>query len=49
MIAFFGSRLQMGIQTVLDTVKFDEMISDADYIITGEGKAGFPRVFAARL
>ena len=22
MIAFFGSRLQMGIQTVLDTVKF---------------------------
>ena len=38
MIAFFGSRLQMGIQTVLDTVKFDEMIADADYIITGEGK-----------
>ena len=38
MIAFFGSRLQMGIQTVLDTVNFDEMIKDADYIITGEGK-----------
>lgn len=38
MIAFFGSRLQMGIQTVLDTVKFDEMIADADYILTGEGK-----------
>ena len=38
MIAFFGSRLQMGIQTVLDTVKFDEMIADADYIFTGEGK-----------
>ena len=38
MIAFFDSRLQMGIQTVLDTVKFDEMIADADYIITGEGK-----------
>lgn len=38
MIAFFGSRLQMGIQTVLDTVKFDEMIQDADYILTGEGK-----------
>ena len=28
----------MGIQTVLDTVKFDEMIADADYIFTGEGK-----------
>ncbi len=33
---------QMGIQTVLDTVKFDEMISDADYIITGEGKLDSP-------
>lgn len=38
MIAFFRSRLQMGIQTVLDTVKFDKMIEDADYIFTGEGK-----------
>ncbi len=38
MIAFFGSRLQMGIETVLDTVRFDEMISDADMIFTGEGK-----------
>ena len=38
MIAFFGSRLQMGIQTVLDTVKFDQLIEDADYIFTGEGK-----------
>lgn len=38
MIAFFDSRLQMGIQTVLDTVKFDEMIKNADYIFTGEGK-----------
>lgn len=38
MIAFFGSRLQMGIETVLDTVKFDELIRGADYIFTGEGK-----------
>lgn len=38
MIAFFGARLQMGIQTVLDTVKFDELIQDADFIFTGEGK-----------
>lgn len=41
MIAFFRSRLQMGIQTVLDTVKFDKMIEDADYIFTGEGKLDF--------
>lgn len=38
MIAFFDSRLQMGIQTVLDTVKFERMIRDADYIFTGEGR-----------
>lgn len=38
MIAFFNSRLQMGIETVLDTVDFDNVISDADMIFTGEGK-----------
>ncbi len=38
MMAFFNSRLQMGIETVLDTVNFDEIISDADMIFTGEGK-----------
>ena len=38
MIAFFDSALQTGIQTVLDTVKFDQLILDADYILTGEGK-----------
>ena len=38
MIAFFDSRLQMGIQTVLDTVGFDRIITDADMIFTGEGK-----------
>ena len=38
MVAFFGSTLKMGIDTVLDTVGFDEIISDADVIFTGEGK-----------
>lgn len=38
MAAFFRSTLQMGIETVLDTVNFDDIISDADMIITGEGK-----------
>jgi glycerate kinase len=38
MIAFFHSKLQMGIETVLDTVNFDEIIADADMIFTGEGK-----------
>ena len=38
MMAFFDSTLQMGIETVLDTVKFDSLIHDADMIFSGEGK-----------
>lgn len=38
MVAFFGSKLKMGIDTVLETVGFDNVIKDADYIFTGEGK-----------
>jgi glycerate kinase len=38
MVAFFGSTLQMGIETVLDTVQFDELLKDADYVFSGEGK-----------
>ena len=38
MAAYFGSRLQMGIETVLDTVHFDELLDNADFVYTGEGK-----------
>jgi glycerate 2-kinase len=38
MVAFFDSRLQMGIETILDLVEFDHLIEDADLIFTGEGK-----------
>ena len=38
MMAFFNSTLQMGIETVLDTVDFNRIITDADVIFTGEGK-----------
>ncbi len=41
MVAFFGSRLQMGIETVLDTVRFDELAEGADLIFSGEGKLDF--------
>lgn len=37
MVAFFNSTLQMGIETVLNTVNFDNIIKDADMIFTGEG------------
>jgi len=38
MLAFFGAKLQMGIETVLDTVRFDEKLRGADMVLTGEGK-----------
>jgi glycerate 2-kinase len=38
MVAFFNSRLQMGIESILDLVDFDRLIKDADLIFTGEGK-----------
>ena len=38
MVAFLGAGLKMGIEVVLDTVRFDEIIADADMILTGEGK-----------
>jgi glycerate kinase len=38
MAAFFASRLQMGIETVLDTVNFDRLVKGADLVFTGEGK-----------
>lgn len=38
MLGFFGARLQMGIETVLDTVQFDQLLQGADLVLTGEGK-----------
>ncbi len=38
MVAFFGATLKPGIETVLDTVGFESIASDADFIFTGEGK-----------
>lgn len=38
MAAFLGSRLQMGIETVLDTVDFDRLLEGASLVLTGEGR-----------
>ena len=38
MVAFFNSKLKMGIDTVLDTVGFDNLLNGVDYVFTGEGK-----------
>lgn len=41
MVAFFNSRLQMGIETVLDTVQFDSLLAGTDLVFTSEGKIDF--------
>ncbi len=38
MLACFGAKLQMGIETVLDTVSFETLARRADIILTGEGR-----------
>lgn len=38
MKAFFGATLQMGIETILDAVHFDQLMEHSDMVFTGEGK-----------
>ncbi|GHU39554.1 glycerate kinase [Spirochaetia bacterium] len=38
MKVFLGSKLQMGIETVLDTVRFDKRLQNTDIVFSGEGK-----------
>lgn len=37
-IAFLQSKLTKGIDVILDMIKFDELVSKADIVFTGEGK-----------
>ena len=38
MLAFFGAQLKPGIETVLDLVKFDDLLDNCDLVFTGEGR-----------
>lgn len=38
MVAFLGAQLNSGIDLLLDAIGFDDIIKDADMIITGEGR-----------
>lgn len=38
LMAFCHARVRSGIETVLDAVGFDELVKDADLVITGEGR-----------
>ena len=38
MVAFFGATLQPGIEAILDTAGFDQLLPGTDMVYTGEGK-----------
>ena len=38
MTAFFGAKPRSGIETILDRVKFDDLLAGAHWVITGEGR-----------
>lgn len=38
LLAFTPCEIQSGIETVLDLLRFDELLDDADVVITGEGR-----------
>lgn len=38
LVAFLDAKLQSGVELVLDTIRFDEILRGADLVITGEGK-----------
>ena len=40
-VAFFNAELRPGLDIVLDVLEFDQKISGADLVITGEGKTDF--------
>ena len=37
-MAFTGGQLKSGIETVLDCVRFDDLLRDTDMVFTGEGQ-----------
>jgi len=37
-VVFLGGKLRSGIELLLDTINFDDLVRQADYVITGEGR-----------
>ncbi len=45
LVAFLGAELKSGIDLVLGAIRFDEHLSGADLVITGEGRIDFQTAF----
>lgn len=45
LMAFLGAELKAGIDAVLQLVRFDQIVADADLVITGEGRLDYQTVY----
>lgn len=45
LMAFCGAEIRSGIESVLDMVRFEDMVKDADLVITGEGAIDHQTLF----
>jgi glycerate 2-kinase len=45
LLAFTPAKIQSGIETILDLLHFDELLEDADFVITGEGRMDYQSAF----
>lgn len=45
LLAFTSANIQSGIETVLDLLHFQEHLSDADFVITGEGRMDYQSAY----
>ena len=45
LMVFLNARLRSGIETVLELCRFDELLADADLVITGEGHSDIQSIY----
>lgn len=45
LLAFFNTRIEAGIERILDTIGFNEHLNGADLVLTGEGKVDYQTAF----
>ena len=45
LIAFLGARLKPGIEVIIEAVKLEELVKNADLVITGEGKIDYQTIY----
>ena len=45
LMAFLGARLKPGIEVIIEAVKLEEVVKNADLVITGEGKIDYQTIY----